>query len=204
MKNDENQNGVRIESSIALRDNLRKQMMARRNKLSQLEVDTLSQQVCRRLEELQPLQRAQVIMGFSSIRNEVNLSPLLQKLQNQGRTILLPRVEGDSLQAVEFRPGEDMGRGSFGIREPLGEPFAVDKIDMVIVPGMVFDAGGYRLGYGKGYYDRFLPRLNRQCFKCGICYEFQVVDNVYPYSGDIPVHWIVTDHSEIAVDWDFF
>lgn len=204
MKNDENQNGVRIESSIALRDNLRKQIMARRNKLSQLEVDTLSQQVCRRLEELQPLQRAQVIMGFSSIRNEVNLSPLLQKLQNQGRTILLPRVEGDSLQAVEFRPGEDMGRGSFGIREPLGEPFTVDKIDVVIVPGLVFDAGGYRLGYGKGYYDRFLPRLNRQCFKCGICYEFQVVDNVYPYSGDIPVHWIVTDHSEIAVDWDFF
>lgn len=204
MKNDENHNGVRIESSIALRDNLRKQIMARRNKLSQLEVDTLSQQVCRRLEELQPLQRAQVIMGFSSIRNEVNLSPLLQKLQNQGRTILLPRVEGDSLQAVEFRPGEDMGRGSFGIREPLGEPFTVDKIDVVIVPGLVFDAGGYRLGYGKGYYDRFLPRLNRQCFKCGICYEFQVVDNVYPYSGDIPVHWIVTDHSEIAVDWDFF
>ncbi|MFA7148906.1 MAG: 5-formyltetrahydrofolate cyclo-ligase [Syntrophomonadaceae bacterium] len=204
MKNDENQSGVRIESSIALRDNLRKQMMARRNKLSQLEVDTLSQQVCRRLEELQPLQRAKVIMGFSSIRNEVNLGPLLQKLQAQGRTILLPRVEGDSIQAIEFRPGEDMGRGSFGIREPLGEPFTVDKIDVVIVPGLVFDASGYRLGYGKGYYDRFLPRLNQQCFKCGICYEFQVVDNVYPYSGDIPVHWIVTDQSEIAVDWDFF
>ncbi|MDD3898381.1 MAG: 5-formyltetrahydrofolate cyclo-ligase, partial [Syntrophomonadaceae bacterium] len=169
MKNDENQSGVRIESSIALRDNLRKQMMARRNKLSQLEVDTLSQQVCRRLEELQPLQRAKVIMGFSSIRNEVNLGPLLQKLQAQGRTILLPRVEGDSIQAIEFRPGEDMGRGSFGIREPLGEPFTVDKIDVVIVPGLVFDASGYRLGYGKGYYDRFLPRLNQQCFKCGIC-----------------------------------
>jgi len=204
MKKNENQSGVKIESPIALRDNLRKQMMVKRNILSHLEVDTLSQQVCRRLEELQPLQQAKVIMGFSSIRNEVNLGPLLQKLQRQGRTILLPRVEGNIMQAVEFRPGEDMGRGSFGIREPLGEPFAVDKIDVVIVPGLVFDANGYRLGYGKGYYDRFLPRLNQQCFKCGICYEFQVVDNVYPHPGDVPVHWIVTDHSEVAVNWDFF
>lgn len=202
MKNNENQS--KIDSPLALRANLRKQMMAKRNKLSQLEVDELSQRVWRRLEGLQPLQQAQVIMGFSSIRNEVNLRPWLQKLQNQGRTILLPRVEGDNLQAVEFRAGEDMGRGSFGIQEPLGEPFAIDKIDVVIIPGLVFDAAGYRLGYGKGYYDRFLPRLSRQCFKCGICYEFQVVDNVYPHPGDTPVHWIVTDQSEIAVNWDFF
>ena len=204
MKNNKNQSGVKIDSPIVLRDNLRRQMMSRRNKLFHLEVDTLSGQVCRRLEELQPLKQAKVIMGFSSIRNEVNLRPWFQKLQNQGRTILLPRVEGENLQAVEFRPGEDMGRGSFGIQEPLGEPFAVDKIDVVIVPGLVFDANGYRLGYGKGYYDRFLPRLNQQCFKCGICYEFQVVDNVYHHPGDVPVHWIVTDQSEIAVNWNFF
>ncbi|HHV17018.1 MAG TPA: 5-formyltetrahydrofolate cyclo-ligase [Gelria sp.] len=191
-------------SSVSLRDNLREQMMVNRNKLSQLEVEKLSQKVCQRLEELQPLQQAQVIMGFSSIRNEVNLRPWLQKLQKQGRTILLPRVEGDSLQAVEYKSGEDMGRGSFGIQEPQGEPFAVDKIDVVIVPALVFDANGYRLGYGKGYYDRFLPGLNKQCFKCGVCYEFQVVNNIYPHPGDVPVHWIVTDHSEIAVDWDFF
>lgn len=204
MKNNENQSGVRIDSPIALRAHLRKQMMTKRNQLSHPEVDKLSRQICRRLEELQPLQQAQVIMGFSSIRNEVNLSPLLKKLQNQGRTILLPRVEGDNLQAVEFRPGAAMGRGSFSIQEPLGEPFAVDKIDVVIVPGLVFDAGGYRLGYGRGYYDRFLPRLSKYCFICGVCYEFQVVDNVYPHSGDVPMHWVVTDHSEIAINWDYF
>ena len=76
-------------NSVSLRDNLREQMMVNRNKLSQLEVEKLSQKVCRRLEELQPLQQAQVIMGFSSIRNEVNLKSLFQKLQKQGRTILL-------------------------------------------------------------------------------------------------------------------
>lgn len=204
MKNNENQSGVKIDSPITLRHNLREQMMFKRNKLSYREIEILSQQVCQRLEELQPVQQAEVIMGFSSIKNEVNLSPLLQKLQKQGRTILLPRVEGDNLQAVELRVGEDLGHGSFGILEPRGEPVSVDKIDVVIVPGLVFDANGYRLGYGKGYYDRFLPRLNKQCFKCGICYEFQVVDNVYPHPGDVPVHWIVTNHSEIAVNWDFF
>lgn len=199
-----NEGEMLIESVQAKRDLLRKKMAARRKDMSSLEVDELSRQVFKRLEQLQPLANAEVIMGYSSIRNEVNLIPWLEQLKEQGRTILLPRVDGNCLEAIELRDWEDMGRGSFGIPEPLGEPFAADKIDVVLVPGLVFDANGYRLGYGKGYYDRFLPRLSKQCFNCGVCYEYQVVDNVFPHPADVPVHWIVTDRSEIAVDMNFF
>lgn len=204
MENNENYGREVVKPSMAVRDSLRKQMMARRNGLSNLEVDKLSQQVCRRLKELQPLAQAEVIMGYSSIKNEVNLIPWLQKLKQQGRTILLPRVQENRLVAVELKEEEDMDRSSFGICEPRGEPFADNKIDVVLVPGLVFDVNGYRLGYGKGYYDRFLPRLGKHCFNCGVCYEYQVVDNVCPHSKDVPVHWIVTDRSEIAVDMNFF
>ena len=107
------------------------------------------------------------------------------------------------MQAVEYK-SEKTWDVVLLVSRSLKRAFAVDKIDVVIVPALVFDANGYRLGYGKGYYDRFLPDLNKQCFKCGVCYEFQVVNNIYPHPGDVPVHWIVTDHSEIAVDWDFF
>ncbi|MGS0765420.1 5-formyltetrahydrofolate cyclo-ligase [Syntrophomonas curvata] len=193
-----------IESIQARRDSLRKKMAARRKDMSSLEVDELSAQIFKRLEQLQPLAGAQVIMGYSSIKNEVNLIPWLVQLKEQGRTILLPRVEGNCLEAIELKDWDDMGRGSFGIREPRGEAFAVEKIDVVLVPGLVFDANGYRLGYGKGYYDRFLPRLSKQCFNCGVCYEYQVADNVFPNPADVPVHWIVTDRSEIAVDMSFF
>ena len=191
-------------SGPAGRDQLRRKMAARRKAMSGLEVDALSRRICQRLEQLQPLAGAQVIMGYSSIKNEVNLIPWLERLKEQGRTILLPRVEGNCLEAIEFKDWDDVGCGSFGIREPRGEPFAVDRIDVVLVPGLVFDAKGYRLGYGKGYYDRFLPRLSRHCFNCGVCYEYQMVDNIFPHTGDVPLHWIVTDRSEIAVDMNFF
>lgn len=193
-----------IDSPQVERDNLRRQLVTRRKEMSGQEVDKQSKQICKRLEQLQPLARAQVIMGYSSIRNEVNLIPWLQQLKEQGRTILLPRVQGNCIEAIKLQDWTDMDSGSFGIREPRGEAFDAGKIEVVLVPGLVFDANGYRLGYGKGYYDRFLPRLNQQCFKCGVCYEYQVVDSVFPHPEDIPVHWIVTDHSEVAVDMEFF
>ena len=75
----------------------------------------------------------------------------------------------------------------------------VSQIDVVLVPGLVFDSSGHRLGYGKGYYDRFLSLLYPHTFICGVCYDFQVADNVFPHPGDIPMHCIVTEKSEIVI-----
>lgn len=200
----ENAHNFGSDSVHVKRDALRREMAVRRKQMAVTGVGELSQKICRRLEQLRPLTEAQVIMGYSSVKNEVDLIPWLEQLKQQGKTILLPRVEGECLEAIELTNWNDMGCGSFGIREPLGEPFAPDKIDVVLVPGLVFDANGYRLGYGKGYYDRFLPRLSKHCFTCGVCYEYQVVDTVHPHSKDVPVHWILTDRSEIAVDMNYF
>lgn len=204
MANNGNKRYELEKTTIAWRDSLRREMKSRRNNMSGSETEELSKIICQRLEKLQPLAQAEVIMGYSSIRNEVNLIPWLQKLKQQGRTILLPRVQENRLVAVELKDEEDMDQSSFGIREPRGEPFDEDQVDVVLVPGLVFDVQGYRLGYGKGYYDRFLPIVGKHCFNCGVCYEYQVVDNVFPHSGDVPVHWIITERSEIAVDWNFF
>lgn len=186
------------------REELRNKIAKQRNEMSMEDVNNLSKRIWHSLEQLEPVIRAKVIMGYSSIKNEVNLIPWLKKMQQAGRTILLPRVNGNHLEAIAVKDWNDMGHGSFGIREPRGAAFPVDKIDVVLVPGLVFDARGFRLGYGKGYYDRFLPSLHKNCFNCGVCYEFQVVDNVFPHNTDVPVHWIVTDRSEIAVDMNFF
>lgn len=73
-----------------------------------------------------------------------------------------------------------------------------------MVPGVAFDGNGHRLGYGRGFYDRFLPGLPPSVFLCGVAYEFQIVDAVFPEEQDIPMHWIVSEQSEVAVDMRFF
>lgn len=189
------------DSAVKSRDELRLQMINRRGNLTADKVEAMSQQITARIDDQEPLCNAQHVMGFASIRNEINLAGWIKRQAQLGRILLLPRVEKNGqLEAIEFRGWEHTAAGPFGIREPVGVPFDPQLIDAVLVPGLVFDAQGYRLGYGKGYYDRFLPRLRQDVFFCGLCYDFQVVDNVYPHPGDIPVHYILTEKSVIAVN----
>ena len=183
----------------------RREMQERRGRMTPEQVQAYSRAIAAKLMTLEPVREAAAIMGFAAFGNEVDLVPWLERLQAAGRTVLLPRVENrDTLVAVELGRWENMRRGSFGIREPLGQPFPPADIDVVIVPGLVFDGKGYRLGYGKGYYDRFLKLLAPRTFICGVCYDFQVVETVLPHEADVPMHWIVTERSELAVNWDYF
>ena len=194
-----------VQEILARKKQLRTEMKHRRDQMAAAEVQHCSQQIRQRVEELNPMQEAQNIMAFASINNEVDLMPLMEKWRQQGRTILLPRVEAQGkLVAVEWTGWEDIQAGPFGIREPLGKAFDPRLIEAVLVPGLVFDYKGYRIGYGKGNYDRFLPHLSDSAFICGVCYEFQVVENIFPHQHDIPMHWIVTDHSELVISWDYF
>ncbi len=187
-----------------VRSKLRQEMSQRRNQLSVDLIKAYSAAICEKLEELVDIQNARTIMGFSAFGNEVILMPYLETLIND-KTILLPRVEkGGEMAAVPFTGWDNMGNGPFGIKEPLGEAFDVSKIDVVIVPGLVFDPNGYRLGYGKGYYDRFLKGVRKDTFLCGVCFDFQVIANIHPHERDVPVHWIVTEKSEVVVDWEHF
>lgn len=187
-----------------LRQGLRQEMIRHRRALQRQEVIQASQVIAKKLSALNPLQHAQTIMGFAAIQNEVDLQLFLEEQRRCGKRILMPRVEGEQIVAVEWQ-AEEAGRISpFGICEPLGPPVPAEEIDVVLAPGLVFDARGYRLGYGRGYYDRFLPLLRHNAFKCGVCYDFQIVDNVFPHAKDVALHWIVTEKSEVLIDPDFF
>ncbi len=176
-----------------------------RTELSPEEVQDRSRLLIEKLEMLPALSEAEIVMGFMAFDNEVDILSFLKKLHAKGRTVLLPRINSeDQLEAVAYQEGMQWQTSRFGIREPGGEAYPIEKIQSVIVPGLAFDPRGYRLGFGKGYYDRLLARLAPAVFRCGICYEFQVVDNVFPHDKDIPMHWIVTDRSEILVDGSFF
>lgn len=186
---------------------MRDEMSAKRKALLPEEVKQFSATICSKLQELVGIKNARTIMGFSSFGNEVQLMPWLESIADE-KQILLPRVEkGGLMVAVPFTGWDNVKSGPFGIKEPIGEPIDLKMIDAVIVPGLVFDYKGYRLGYGKGYYDRFLKGLKEvrnDAFLCGVCFDFQIVDTIHPHERDVPVHWIVTEKSELVVDWNHF
>lgn len=194
-----------MEDLIKQKNNWRSSMLAIRKGMMPEEVGEYSSKIIAKLEELEPVKKARSIMAYFPINNEVDLRPLIEKMILTGKTILLPRVEaGGEILAVELKDWEETRIGQLGIREAIGPGFEMEKIDVVLTPGLAFDANGYRLGYGKGYYDRFLKNLSSKAFKCGVAFEFQVLDNIFPHDNDVPVHWIVTEKSEIGIDWDFF
>lgn len=105
---------------------------------------------------------------------------------------MLPVVVGDELELRIYTGPEDMKTGAYGIEEPIGETFTdYAAIDFIVVPGVAFDRKGNRLGRGKGYYDRLLPRIP-SAFKAGICFPFQLVEEVPAEPFDICMDIVIS------------
>lgn len=136
-------------------------------------------------------QRAKTVLLYHSLCDEVNTHQFLEEWCMR-KQLLLPVVVGDNLELRCFHGAHEMKMGAFGIAEPTGTLFTdYAKIDFVAVPGIAFDKNGNRLGRGKGYYDRLLPQLTN-AFKAGICYPYQVVDEVPVEAYDVKMDRIIT------------
>jgi 5-formyltetrahydrofolate cyclo-ligase len=156
-----------------------------------------AERVVRRFLDLREVRRARTIMLFSSFGSEVPTGSLIERLHSRGVVVALPRIEGAALVPVPYAPGDPTTTTSFGAKEPVGEARLVPStIDVVGVPGVAFDREGRRIGYGGGYYDRFLRGL--PAFTVGLVFGFQVVDQDLPAGRfDLPVDAIVTEDETI-------
>ena len=114
------------------------------------------------------------------------------------KTVIVPYVEGNNpiLQLSELKDFNWLEPKTFGIMEPKElyiREFSYKKLDLVIIPGIVLDKKGHRIGYGHGYYDRFLKTLNKDVKKIGLAFELQVVDEIPEEEHDVPVDIVVTE-----------
>jgi 5-formyltetrahydrofolate cyclo-ligase len=153
--------------------------------------------VVERFLALPEVGRAATVMVFWSFGSEVPTGPLIQRLHRRGVTIALPRIEDARLAPIPYAPGDATIRTSFGAEEPAaGAPIDPVSIDVVAVPGVAFDRRGRRIGYGAGFYDRFLRDL--PAFSVGLAFGLQVLDRDLPAGNfDLPVDAIVTEHETI-------
>lgn len=137
-----------------------------------------SARLVQEIEESEFFKAAGCVMAYWPMKGEVDLRALMLKYQALKRFVL-PVVAGEVLELRLFEGEERLVTGSrYGILEPDGATFRdYAKIDLVLVPGVAFDREGYRLGHGKAYYDRLLPRLTR-AHKVGVGFDFQLVESV--------------------------
>lgn len=156
---------------------------------SREELQAQSDIIMRKLEQHTDFINAQKIMLYSSLPDEVQTQDFIEKWRNQ-KQIILPTVVGDDIIPVELTPETNFAVGDFNILEPQNEAYT-GGYDLIIVPGVAFDRQGNRLGRGKGYYDRFLCK-HRTTKKIGICFDFQLVDNVPVEENDIPMDEIIS------------
>jgi len=183
-----------------LRARVRRAALARRDALAPAARARLSRRIARRVAALPEFRRASTVMAYATFRSEVDTAPLIAAALAKKKRVLLPRtvVEGRALEPREFAPGALLVAGAYGIPEPPPDAPRADPadIDLVIVPGACFDEGGNRLGYGGGYYDRFLPRAGRAA-TVGVAFEAQVVPAVPPAEHDVPLGAVVTERRVI-------
>lgn len=136
--------------------------------------------------------QAQTLLLYSALPDEVQTQSLLDELTVQGKTVLLPKVvSSEDMELRRYTGKADLQPGAYGIMEPIGSLFTdYASIDVAVVPGMAFDAQGHRLGRGKGYYDRFLAKIP-DVYKIGLCFSWQIVDEVPSEPNDIMMDEII-------------
>lgn len=143
----------------------------------------------------QPLRAGAIVSGFASLPVELDCMPLLHRLAQEGTALALPLVTGKG-KPLEFRtwtPGDDMDAGVWGIQQPKQDKPVVAP-DVLLVPLLAVDRGGWRLGYGGGFYDRTLAALRRQkpIIAVGLAYDEQIIDAVPHLDYDEPLDWVLT------------
>ena len=148
-----------------------------------------SELILNKLEENNLFIESKTVMLYSSLPDEVQTHDFLEKWRHE-KKIILPTVVGDDIIPVELSEETEFAVGDFNILEPQNKPYDGDY-DLIVGPGVAFDRNGNRIGRGKGYYDRFFCKhLNVK--RIGICFDFQLVENVPTEDNDIRMDEIIS------------
>lgn len=172
---------------------LRRQLLRQRRALSPSEWQTRSDRLCENLQRSPLLASATTALAYFSFRQEPDLDPLFRLPQWRWG---FPRCVGENLQWHFWQPGDRLVTGAYGIREPHpeAEVCSAENVDAILVPAVACDRRGYRLGYGGGYYDRFLALPQWQGkLAIGIAFDFALLDKVPIEPWDRQLAGVCTD-----------
>ena len=160
----------------------------------------MSREVERRVLDAPDIEAGACVFVFRSFGSEVSTLGLIERLAERGCPVCLPVIEAGALAAAGYRRGDPLVTAWYGAMEPrLREIVDPAGVDVVVVPGLAFDREGFRLGYGAGYYDRYLRRVRPLVPRLAIGFHQQVVDHVPHGPNDERVDAVITDLETIRV-----
>lgn len=185
---------------------LRKEMKAIRDGISEEERSILSTQIAEQLRREAWYPSVKHILVYSAIRSEVDLSEFCRTAADDGKVLYYPKVFGKVMEFYRIDQEEMLRPGAFSVMEPDTDSYPLEvykdqKESVILVPGVSFSREGYRLGYGGGYYDRYLAE-HRNLYTVGIGFSRQILDTWLPEEFDIPMKEIVTEN--MTIETHFF
>ena len=171
---------------------LRKKYLKIRDRLEELEVLEKSGQICRKVLSLDVLAGARTISSYFAFRNEVDTKELINSLVKSGQKVVIAQFMNNAWRFAQFNSWTDLEEGPYGILQPkTQEVTSANSIDVAILPGVVFDQKGVRLGYGKGVFDKLLAKS--PALRIGLAFDFQVVDELPREKHDLVMDFVVTE-----------
>jgi 5-formyltetrahydrofolate cyclo-ligase len=184
---------------------LRRRLAAQRRALSAATILQKSAAIAEHVVGLSAFRASQTLMVYLALAQEVQTWRLIETARQQHKRIVVPVVARNTLVAVELPQDEaQLQPGMYGILEPCCKKPNVppEEIDFVLVPGLAFDRQGGRVGFGRGYYDRFLCQFPATARYCGLAFSIQIVSYVPRRPDDVCMHYVATEEGIICCPAD--
>ena len=170
---------------------LRQAIRARKRAMTEEDILRRSEILAEKFARSNAYRAAKTIYGYLPYNQEVRTVPMLWRALEEGKRVAVPKVYGDDMKFIYLDDLSQVAKGYAGIPEPVADgPVAQDETALVLMPGLAFDRAGHRIGYGGGFYDKFLAREPHHP-TVALCYDFQVMDRLETEEFDIPVDLVI-------------
>ena len=170
---------------------LRRTIRERKRAMTEEEIVTRSKKLGVLFAQSEAYKNAKTIYGYLPYNQEVRTVPMLEQALRDGKRVAVPKVYGDEMKFLYLDDLSKVSKGYAGIPEPIAdEPVADDETALVLMPGLAFDPAGHRIGYGGGFYDKFLAAEPNHP-TLALCYEFQMLPELHTEEHDVPVDTVL-------------
>lgn len=175
---------------------LRAQIREKKRAMTFAQIDSASRELGEKFAACSQYQAARTIYGYMPYNQEVRTVAMLERALREGKQVAVPKVYGDTMRFILVTDLTRMEKSEMGIPEPIDDgPVASDTEALVLMPGMAFTARGDRMGYGGGYYDKFLSAEPNHP-TVALCYDFQLLEALPTEEFDIPVDLVLTGRTQ--------